>query len=237
MTDVDLAEFADLLARDAARAVRVSLPGRVGSYDRAQARASVTWGVAFRHGTRGVQTEKPAPACPVITPRGGGYAVSFDLEEGDACVGIVPDRAASFWDDGTVAAPSVALDHNLGAAVVIAGGRLASEDPPHPAGAMLVGAEQAGGAALILRRARTNLESSRVTIRAANGPAPRIELGENAISPNTRADDLIAAIDAAIAAALLAIAGPDGGALAFTAFQSTWNSLKNQIRSSLVYTE
>ena len=53
--------------------------------------------------------------------------------------------------------------------------------------------------------------------------------GANAVDFLAKAQQLITALDSAIAAANLAVAPNDGGAAAFTAFQQAWDLLKVQI--------
>lgn len=61
---------------------------------------------------------------------------------------------------------------------------------------------------------------------------PLVRVGVGAVSPAAKADLLIQAIDAALAAASGAVVPADGGAASFTAFTTAWNAAKASINAT-----
>lgn len=163
---------------------RVSLPARVKSPYRATSRADVTFGVRWLATNREVFEEPPAPALPVVLPRGGGYGVHFDLRAGDLGVALACDGPVSgLYDTGDPVTPQFPQGHDYGCAVFYPCGRVSNEmvptQPPNPAGAMSVGAED-GTATLILRGlglpSAAELGSA---VLAVSGPAASLLLGSD----------------------------------------------------------
>lgn len=135
----------------------VALPGRVRSYARDQGRAAVDFGVRWLALNFTTQEEPPAPDLPHITPRGGGYGVYYDLDEGDMALVVACDRpVAGFYNTGSTVTPSTTNGHDYGCAVVLGGGRVSDSvvptPPPNDAGTLLVGADD-GSACVVFKGA------------------------------------------------------------------------------------
>ena len=141
--------------REVRQTFRVALPVRVKSAYRSTSRADVTFGVRWLATNRQVFDEPPAPALPVLLPRGGGYGVHFDLREGDLGVALSCDGPVSgLYDTGEPVTPQFPQGHDYGCAVLYPGGRVSNgevpTEPPNPTGTMTVGAED-GTATVELR--------------------------------------------------------------------------------------
>lgn len=168
---------------------RVALPARVRTYARDQGRAAVDFGVRMLLKNFTTRDEPPAPGLPHITPRGGGYGMYYDLDEGDVALVVACDGPVSgFYDTGQPVTPSTTNGHDYGCAVVIGGGRVSNEEtptpPPNAAGTLLVGADD--GTASIAFRARAKpspSEQGTVVVQAAGISASLLLGSETASVP------------------------------------------------------
>lgn len=145
---------------------RVALSAVVATFARGPSRANVDLGARFLATNLTAQDEPPVPDLPVITPRGNGYGLYFDMAPGDLGVAVCCDMAVrGLYEDGEVVTPQRATGHDYGCAVLFPGGRVSSSetptDPPNPAGTLTIGSDDA---------------SARATFRRAGGPDPA-ELG------------------------------------------------------------
>lgn len=168
----------------------VALPGRVRSYARDQGRAAVDFGVRWLALNFTTQEEPPAPDLPHITPRGGGYGVYYDLDEGDMALVVACDRpVAGFYNTGSTVTPSTTNGHDYGCAVVLGGGRVSDSvvptPPPNDAGTLLVGADDGSACVVFKAAGKPNpTEQGTVVIQAATHapPAPSLFLGSASAS-------------------------------------------------------
>lgn len=161
---------------------RVALPARVRTYARDQGRAAVDFGVRMLLKNFTTRDEPPAPGLPHITPRGGGYGVYYDLDEGDVALVVACDGPVSgFYDTGQAVTPSTTNGHDYGCAVVLGGGRVSNEEtptpPPNAAGTLLVGADD-GTASIVFRgRAKPSPTEQGTVVVQADGPSASLLLG------------------------------------------------------------
>jgi hypothetical protein len=182
----DVVLLAVLLVR---QTFRVGQPARVKTPYRPTTRADVSFPVRWLATNLTVMEDPPAPALPVLLPRGGGYGVHFDLRAGDLGVAVACDGPVSgLYDSGQDVTPQFPQGHDYGCAVFLPGGRVSNEavptQPPNHAGTMTVGAED-GTATLTLRGlglpSAAELGS---VVLAASGPAASLLLGsETAANP------------------------------------------------------
>ena len=160
------------------RTFRVALPARVKSTYRDTSRADVVFGVRWLATNREVYDEPPAPAIPVLLPRGGGYGIAFDVREGDLGVALSCDGPVfGLYDTGDDVTPQFPQGHDYGCAVFFPSGRVSNQEtptaPPNAAGEMTVGAED-GSATVVLRGAGlpSALEQGTVVIKATTHAPP-----------------------------------------------------------------
>jgi hypothetical protein len=147
---------------------------------------------------------------PVAWPRTIAGYVTFPLVPGDTGELHVSDRSLAQWRLlGAPADPKLAETHSLADSVFHPG--LTADTAPI-------------------------VPPTDLTATVVQGP--QVKLGPLAASPVAKGTELIAAVDAALAAAIAAIPGPpDAGARAFTAFQVAWNASKTAILSPKALTE
>lgn len=111
------------VVRKALRLCGVSLPGRVTAYDRDLRRASVRPHVQLRMEDGQIQERSPLDDRPVLLPRGGGFGLWFDLEQGDPVVTLLADEStAEFYSTGQAGAPVFGQQHQPSDAIVLPGG-------------------------------------------------------------------------------------------------------------------
>lgn len=186
--------------REVRQTFRVGLPARVKSPYRSTSRADVTFGVRWLATNRAVFDEPPAPALPVVLPRGGGYAVHFDLRADDLGVALACDGPVSgLYDTGEPVTPQFPQGHDYGCAVFFPGGRVSNgevpTEPPNPAGTMTVGAED--GTACVELRGRalpSVIEQGTVVLRAATHVPPAFAIllgGDGAVLGVARLTDSV----------------------------------------------
>jgi len=179
---------------------RVALPARVKSAYRSTSRADVTFGVRWLATNREVFEEPPAPALPVLLPRGGGYAIHFDLRAGDLGVALACDGPVSgLYDTGDAVTPQFPQMHDYGCAVFYPCGRVSNEqvptEPPNPAGTMTVGAEDGSATVELKGRGLPSLtEQGTVVIRATTHAPPSFAVllgGDGAVLGVARLTDSV----------------------------------------------
>lgn len=131
---VDSCELTDATLTAAKKAIRVSVPGVIKSFDP----DSVTCDVEIS--VFGLQPEPVAGGnavdrldsdnviyplildAPVIFPRGGGVTLTFPIQSGDECLVIFSDRCIDFWwQNGKVQNGSRGRMHDYSDAFVIPG--------------------------------------------------------------------------------------------------------------------
>lgn len=188
VVEIDLErDIIDGAVRKVYQRFRVALGALVAAAYRDTSRADVTLGSRFLATNLTAQDEPPAPDLPVITPRGNGYGLYFDLSPGDIGVALACDAPVrNLFETGEVGTPGRAVGHDYGCAVFFPGGRVSSSvpgqstDPPNEPGTMVLGADD-GSAQVVLRRAGgpSLTEQGTVVIRAATHvpPAKAVLLG------------------------------------------------------------
>lgn len=109
------------------RETHVALPGRVEKYDAAEQKADIKPMVQdlvpTREGTELVESLPVIPNVPVAFPRGGGYFMTFPLQQGDFVLLVFNERSIDTWasGDGAEKNPDDFRTHNLTDAVAIPG--------------------------------------------------------------------------------------------------------------------
>ncbi len=106
--------------------MRVSLPGRIESYDASKQRADIQ--IQLQHmvpdGEGGfVPTDFPIlPNVPIMFPQGNGFFVSFPLAKGDPVLVVFCDLPIGTWlQKGSKCEPGTVRFHGLGGAVAYPG--------------------------------------------------------------------------------------------------------------------
>jgi len=180
------------LAR-ASAALRVATLGSVRAFARGTTTAIVGRLIGAVSAAGQSITLSDSPAARVLLPRGGGYAVAFDLEAGDRGVLLAADSGwDASWVSGAPSIPGSGLRHTYGSAALLPGGRLESEPATHAVGEMRIGAEDAS-ATIDLRRRRGGV-LGQVTITATS-PLASVKLGGPlAVTPLAKAPDTTLAI-------------------------------------------
>lgn len=178
--------------------------------------------------------------CPILLP---GFSVAFgfvpDPDGAEALVGQYgfltggtnyPAPAALTGEPGKSHIPG--LRHSANNGFFVPGAVLGSK--------LLLAASEAGKLKLGAADGGWGLELTTATLDVAlrtTGPKLTLDAltevlgGEAAVSFLIK-DTLVTLMDGMIAAALAAIAVPDGGLAAFTAFQTTWNATKSTITTT-----
>lgn len=161
---------------------RVALPARVRTYARDQGRAAVDFGVRMLLKNFTTRDEPPAPGLPHITPRGGGYGVYYDLDEGDVALVVACDGPVSgFYDTGQPVTPSTTNGHDYGCAVVLGGGRVSNEEtptpPPNDPKTLLVGTDDKSACIHFRGRAKPSPTEQGTVVVQADGPSASLLLG------------------------------------------------------------
>jgi hypothetical protein len=111
------------------RKVHTMCPGKVLSYDAATQTAKVELLVKKRY--KDPETDEIVydraliiPQCPVAFPSGGGFSITFPLQEGDAVVVLFAERSLSEWKASPNNTPQEPFDgrvFNASDAIVIPG--------------------------------------------------------------------------------------------------------------------
>lgn len=179
MTHLDQDILKPHLARMAA-GLRVATVGKVVSFARDTARAVVSRLVGVVD-TAGQQRAYPdAPAARVVTPRGDGYGVHFDVGASDVGVLLAADSPwDQSWSTGAPSIPATGARHEYASAAFLPGGRLEIEGPKNAARTMLVGAED-GSASIEFTRTRAVPPTLGAVVVSAAGPAASVKLGSSA---------------------------------------------------------
>jgi len=103
-----------------------SLPGIIQSFDRAKMTCVVQVALSAtqtkKDGTQVQLNFPPLLDCPVIFPSGGGFALTFDLQQGDECLVMFASRCIdAWWQQGGVQPQAEFRMHDLSDGFVIAG--------------------------------------------------------------------------------------------------------------------
>jgi hypothetical protein len=205
-----LTDFGKLLKRAALLGARVSIPGKVVTYDPATQTATIEAQLKpVRRTTDGEAQTLPLimPNMPVAWPRTATGYLTFPLAVGDTGQLIVVDRAIQEWRRlGVATDPVMRHTHNLSDAVFYPG--------LHPDTTPIT-------------------PPTSLTATVLDG-STTINIGALAAESIAKAESLLAALDAAFTAAVSAaapIASPtaDGGTAGFTALQAAWNATKTNV--------
>src|SRR5690554_5005859 len=84
-------DLIDGAVRKVYQTFRVAAGVLVSAFSRGPSRADVTMGTRFLATNLTAQEDPPAPDLPVITPRGNGYGLYFDMAPGDIGVAVSCD--------------------------------------------------------------------------------------------------------------------------------------------------
>lgn len=204
--------------------LRVSMPARIvtfvpGSPGPPPVRPSATVRLELLQiaDVRGEEIPNPPDIItmiPVEYPGASTGGVTFPLLPGDTGRCVFTDRALAAWlQTGNPVAPvdpESGRTHNLGDAVFVPG--LKTDADAIAAGPVDMTATVLDGAALV-------------------------KIGAGAADFAAQANVLVSAIDAALAAASLAVVPTDGGAASFTAFTTAWNAAKGSIAATKAMVE
>lgn len=124
--DISTEELLRLLLEQAARDMRVALPGRIESYDKAKQRANVRLELQYYLPD---PDDDPVPQdhpvlqnVPVAFPQGGGYFCAFPLAKDDPVLVVFCDVPIGAWlQKGSKCEPGHTEMHGLGGAVCYPG--------------------------------------------------------------------------------------------------------------------
>lgn len=209
-------------------------------------------------GTEEERPYPPIPSCPVVMLNTGGFRVGAKPRVDDFGWLSIPDASLERWfkSGGKSVDPVWNGRHRLGPGMFSPGGgpgpspttwsenlefvtdngegvTVTPQGDVTVAGANSVDID---GATHVTCTAtgEISLEAPSVACTATTEvvlDAPTVKVGGDAATMSIAiAEQLVAAVDAALVAALGAVPpSPDGGTVKFTAFQTTWNSLKNTI--------
>ncbi|KKX52445.1 Gp138 family membrane-puncturing spike protein [Brevibacillus borstelensis] len=119
-------EFYNTLIDKVFTTLRVSVPGIIRKFDHVTQTAEVQ--VALREHVRQENMEyvwteiPPLQDVPVVFPRGGGYALTFPIKEGDECLIVFSDMCIDAWfSSGGVQNQIEKRRHDLSDAICIPG--------------------------------------------------------------------------------------------------------------------
>jgi hypothetical protein len=106
--------------------LRVAMPAKVVSVDLGRQVVSLKPLVQARvRGQDGAITPTDYPViteCPIVFPRGGGFALTFPINVGDECLAIFEDSCIDFWwQNGGVSNPQDERRHDLSDCVALFG--------------------------------------------------------------------------------------------------------------------
>jgi len=175
--------------------IRVATIGRVATYARDTGRAVVSRLIRYVNSAGQEKQWPDAQGVVVVQPRGDGYGLAFDIATQDPGVMLASDGGwGQSWEAGQPSRPKTRDSHTYGSAALFPGGRLATQAPANPIGAMRCGAED-GSACVDLRRTRGPLLGS-VVVSAA-GPAASVKLGSDAAATPVALGPLVKTMDIA----------------------------------------
>lgn len=206
----DLKEMLWGAVRKALHLCGVSLPGRVTEYDRKTRRASVQPQVDLRMRDGQVEKRTPVLQRPVWLPRGGGFGLWFDLENGDPCVTLIADEmTADFYETGQSGVPVFGQQHSASDAIVLPGGVPDPEQPEvNGPGQAVLGTVDLTSCLIF---SRTHPEAPDQGGKLEVRVSVRLDLGGLAGRPVSRSGDKVT-LDPATVTAINVIAGAAGAA-------------------------
>lgn len=222
-------EALDQLQRDTMQRIRTAVPGIVVAYDPIRNVAQIQPAIGGRDVGTGIPITLPIlPDVPVMWPRGAGVTIRGELMTGDAVLLLVCDRSIDDWIAlGGVVPGKLTRTHSLADAVALPMLSPATSPLPVSGGKLVIGRDD--GTATIT-----------ITLPAFGAPmitidAPVIQLGATAVEHAAIAEQVIAAIDAAWAAATPTPG--DGGAALKASWIAAWNAIKANIIAGKVFVE
>ena len=175
--------------------VHVAMPGKVVAYhapdNTVDVQPMIGHGVDQPDGTVTPEYPPRLLGVPVCFQRGGGYALTFEVDPGDMVLLVFCERALDLWWDATRGASSVVdlrntRKHDWSDAVAIPGLLNRTTAKPNPdALKMLLGAEDGSATLKLDRRARS-----------AQLAADRVDLGGLAGQPVGRVGDRVQVLPA-----------------------------------------
>jgi hypothetical protein len=177
---------------------RVALSAVVATFARGPTRANVDLGARFLATNLTAQDEPPVPDLPVITPRGNGYGLYFDMAPGDLGVALCCDMPVrGLYEDGEVVTPQRVMGHDYGCAVLFPGGRVSSSttptDPPNPLDTIALMADDSSAAVILRGAGKTSPAELGSMVLAVAGPTASLLLGsDTAVIPPACAPQVLA---------------------------------------------
>lgn len=125
-TSALLAELIDTALDDRQSGIRVALPGRIESYDRASRRATVQILVQDGHvdgdGERQITTIPPLTDVPVMFIGSNTVRIQFPIRPGDQCLVLFSSSSIAKWKSlGDIADPDDDRRHHVADAIAIPG--------------------------------------------------------------------------------------------------------------------
>jgi hypothetical protein len=111
---------------EASANIHVSIPAKVVAVDLGRQVVSLKPTVQARlRGKDGTITDTDYPViteCPIVFPRGGGFALTFPINVGDECLAVFSDSCIDFWwQSGGVQSPKDERRHDLSDCVAVFG--------------------------------------------------------------------------------------------------------------------
>ncbi len=205
-----LVDVLRLVQRDTMLKIHVSAPGKIVTFDPNTQKASISTEILAvfidANGEDDLQQPFTIPNVPVFFMQSGPSHDTMPMLPGTTGLLVVSDRSLGKWlSQGVPADPGLDHAHREEDAVFFPGF--------HP----------------------DNNPIANFDMTARVIEALQIKIGKDAASKIAKAEELLAAMDAAISAAILAAVGivppngGDGGTAAFTAFQTAWNAQKANI--------
>lgn len=163
---------------------RVALPGITTSW----AHDTMRWSgdAALRYiGLDFLPHDEPGMMdLPLITPRGGGYGMHFDLKPDDPVVILACDgQVRGYYETGTAVTPDITVGHQYGTAVAFPGGKTSSSSPgqasppPQDPGTCWVGAEDGSATIRFSGAGLPNPAELGTVVISAAGATASVKLG------------------------------------------------------------
>ncbi len=115
-------DAASAAARELMKAICVSGPGTIVSFNRNTQTAKVQPAIKKKFASLGLVDHPPCVDVPVQFPRGGGLVLTFPVAAGDECLLVFSDRAIDNWlAEGGTQEPSEIRFHDPSDAFAIVG--------------------------------------------------------------------------------------------------------------------